>query len=563
MPTHQLAAVALAAIVSFCAALAGAEPAHRAPNILLIVADDMGYSDIGALGGEIDTPNLDALAAAGVLFTSFHTGPTCSPTRAMLLSGVDAHRAGLGNMAELLADRQLGKPGYEGYLNDRVASIAEILRDHGYATAISGKWHLGREPGRLASDRGFERSFTLLQGGASHFDQRGLSPNDPVALYRDNGAPARLPAGRFSSDYYTDRLLEFLAAERGGKPFFGYLAFTAPHWPLQAPDALIEKYAARYAEGWGRVQARRGERQRQRGLPGTALPVAPANAAWDALDEQQRRVAARKMAIYAAMVDNMDHNIGRVLDWLRTNRRYDDTLIVFMSDNGATDGSQLETLPAMRAWLELEFDNRFENLGRRGSYVEYGARWAAVSNTPFSDFKGTTREGGIRVPAIFKLPAPAGAGARIDDWVSVLDVVPTLLGFAGVELPAADAAGAMRYRGRQVYHPVGRDLGEALRNPGAPLPPAVQALEFSGKRMVYEGGYKAVYDRFDGRASSWRLFDIAADAGETRDLAAALPERLAALVRHYHAFAERNGVVELADDYSAQDSFLQRERGNR
>src|SRR5690606_30702746 len=226
--------------------------AAEKPNILIIIADDLGYSDLGSFGGEIDTPNLDALASEGVRLTNFQAAPTCSPTRAMLLSGTDNHLAGLGNMGELLQDYQKGQPGYEGYLNDRVASLAEVMQDAGYNTYTVGKWHLGRTEETSPKARGFDRSFILVQGGASHFDdQFAIIAADPKAIYREDGKQVEAPENFFSTEFYTDRIIQNIEADKAnGKPFMAVLSYTAPHWPLHAPDAWIDKYKGRYAEGY-------------------------------------------------------------------------------------------------------------------------------------------------------------------------------------------------------------------------------------------------------------------------------------------------------------------------
>src|SRR6516225_4922698 len=322
------------------------------PNFLIIVADDLGFSDLGAFGGEITTPRLDALAFAGLRLSAFHSAPTCSPTRSMLLTGTDHHIAGLGTMAESLTDELRGHPGYEGYLNDSVVTVAELLRDADYETLMSGKWHLGLTAHRSPAARGFERSFALLPGAANHY---GYEPQADVkpgllrltpSLYAEDRDFVAPPQGFYSSDSFTDRLIGYLEARDRGRPFFAYLAFSAPHWPLQAPAEIVAHYRGRYAAGPEALRLARLERVKRLGL-------APANAEpdpmvggrpWEELTEAERSLAARAMEVYAGMVERMDWNVGRVIDHLTRTGDLDNTFILFMSDNGAA-GELLEAMP--------------------------------------------------------------------------------------------------------------------------------------------------------------------------------------------------------------------------
>lgn len=360
------------------------------PNFLLIVADDLGFSDLGAFGGEIHTPYLDELAKQGVRFTSFHTAPTCSPTRSMLLTGTDNHIAGLGTMAEAQTPAQAGHPGYEGYLNDRVAALPELLRDGGYRTLMSGKWHLGLTPETSPHARGFERSFALLPGAANHYGFEAPIPEEQVpgllkktrGLYSEDGQDTTIPDDFYSSDGFTDKLLEFLDEGDDGRPFFAYLPFSAPHWPLQAPAEIVEKYRGRYDAGPDALRQERLTRLRELGLiegDVTPHPVVPLTAEWEALTDEERVRSARTMEVYAAMVDRMDWNVGRVLEKLEAKGVLDNTVILFLSDNGA-EGAQLEALPVFGPDLNQViadyYDNSLENIGRGNSYVWYGPRWA-------------------------------------------------------------------------------------------------------------------------------------------------------------------------------------------
>ncbi len=412
--------------------LEGETTPDKRPNILLIVADDLGYNDIGSLGGEIETPNLDSLAAAGLTLTTFYVLPTCSPTRSALLTGTDNHTAGLGAMAEALTSNQIGAAGYEGHLNERVVTFASLLRDSDYHTYMAGKWHLGHEPKHGPAARGFERSFTMLDGGGSHWsDRRGLTPDSPTMSYRDDGvAVETLPPDFFPSEFYTDRMIEYIDAGRDdGRPFFAYLAYTAPHDPLHAPDEWLEKYRGRYDARYDELREQRRARMVALDLlpestqPFPRLPTVPA---WDELAPEVQAVEAREMEAYAAMVDNLDHHVGRILEHLRQIGEYDNTLVLFFSDNGA-NGLEARNYPAQTDEYVGSFDNSLENIGREGSFAAPGPAWAQVSMVPFRLFKASAAEGGIRAPFIAAGPG-IDAGGRSTAFAHVRDIAPTLLG---------------------------------------------------------------------------------------------------------------------------------------
>ena len=424
---QRIVSVALGAVALTCASVLflhgcgmsqpsnEAVPARRRPNIVMILADDMGYSDPGAMGGEIQTPHIDALVTSGRLMTNYRTGASCSPTRAMLMSGTDHHISGLGAMAENIgisigqnqapwgkhhAFRPGNMPqGYEGYLNDGVHSMPQLLRDAGYHTYMVGKWHIGFEstdpennqgapvrprPASFPKAKGFERSYALLQGGASHYAPDAAKPvmADRVTYVEDDGRVS-LPRNFYSSTSFTDKMLSYIEADKGdGKPFFAYLAYTAPHWPLQAPDEDIARVKGRYDVGYELIRARRVEKMKALGLvpkdftPNPGLDAKQGHPRWADLSPEKRAMEARKMEVYAAMIENMDRNIGRLVQHLKDTGRYDNTMFVFASDNGA-EGS-------VSIFADNEHtDNRLENIGRPRSNVIYGERWAEVSATPF------------------------------------------------------------------------------------------------------------------------------------------------------------------------------------
>ncbi len=518
--------------------------AAEKPNFLIIIADDLGYSDIGSFGGEIDTPNLDALARDGVRLTDFHTAPTCSPTRAMLFSGTDSHQAGLGNMGELLQENQKGKPGYEGYLNQRVANLAEVMQDAGYNTYTTGKWHLGRTEELSPKARGFDRSFILVQGGASHFDdQKAIISVDPKAIYREDGKQVEVPTGFFSSEFYTDRMIQYIesakADKRQEKPFLAVLSYTAPHWPLHAPDQWIDKYQGRYAEGYEALRQQRLKRMQEQGIVPAGVsantPMAGGLPTWEQLTAEQRQREARSMEVYAAMVDNMDHHIGRMLDYLRQTGQLENTFVLFMSDNGA-DGNSPVDLPGNREWMASDFDNSLENMGRKGSYIDYGAQWAQVGATPFPFFKGFTSQGGTAVPMILKHASLKQQAGQINSgFFHVMDVMPTILELAGIEHPGNT------FRGRSVQPMQGRSMLPGLH--GEAMPERAVGWELFGRRALRKGDWKMTWMTAPYGTAAWQLYNLRKDPVEANDLARQQPAKLAELTQEWDDYVKRNKVL--------------------
>ncbi len=520
-------------------------PSSR-PNILLIVVDDMGFTDLGSFGSEINTPNLDKLARAGVRFSSFYTASTCSPTRAMLLSGIDHHRVGLGGMAESLMPNQKGQPGYEGYLNSRIVSLAELLRDAGYHTYMTGKWHLGLAKTQGPAARGFEKSFVLLQAGGGHFDDLGFVPGK--ALYREDGELVDLPGDFYSTKFYSDKMIQYIEANfvrdqrQVDKPFFAYLAYTAPHWPLQAPDASIEKYRGRYDAGYDKLHEQRLAGAKVHGLVPEHVIGAPGEHGelpWDQLSKHEKKVEARKMEIYAAMVDDIDHHVGRVLDTLRTNGQLENTLIVFMSDNGA-EGHRLERIwPAVGDWVEQCCDNSYANMGKANSYLWYGPNWARAGMAPFSRYKAYTTEGGIRAPAFVSYPEVVKEGKVVANFVSVMDVMPTVLELAGIEHPGT------RYKNKDVLPMQGKSMLSFLRGEAEYVHDAneVMGWELFNKRAIRQGNWKIVFMPEPDRDARWQLFNVEVDLAEQHDLAAEQPAKLQQMIDLWKDYERDNGVI--------------------
>ena len=538
----------LAPALALGAASAQAAPAKR-PNILLIVADDLGYTDLGAYGAEISTPNLDKLASGGVKMTGFYASPFCSPTRAMLMSGSDNHLVGFGDMAELMLPEQRGKPGYEGNLNERVVPMAQVLKDAGYRTAMAGKWHLGVKEEFSPASRGFEQSYAMVMGGASHWgDQSGIVAMDPAkppkAIYRENGKAIDIPRdGFYSSQAFTDKLLDYLkSGEKSGKPFFGYLAFTAPHWPLHAPDADIAKYEGRYKEGYDKLRKERLERMKRLGIVPADTPVYEGHAhwpKWESLTPAQQEAEARRMTVYSAMVDHMDRQIGRVLDYLKAKGELDNTFIFFMSDNGA-DGNSVYDVGRTREWIEKDMDNSTANTGKPGSFIEYGPGWAQVGSTPFKLYKSFMYEGGIAVPAIAWGPGIKG-GALKREFAHVTDVAPTIFELAGARHPGTE------YQGKPVLPLRGKSMVSWLQGKASTVRSDQDAVgwELGGRKALRKGDWKIVYANKPWGKDGWELYNIARDRTESRDLADENPQKLGEMIVAWKQYVAETGTLEI------------------
>ena len=524
-------------------------PSSARPNILLIVTDDMGYSDLGSFGGEIATPNLDSLALAGVRFSHFLVNPACSPTRATLYTGIDPHLAGVGNMYEELSPNQKGQPGYEGHLNDRVVSVATLLRDSGYSTYLSGKWHLASSPEQGPGSQGFQSSFALRTGGASHFADMVPAyhpdPNALAAYIEDDRLLAKLPDNfDYSTQFYADRLMQYLQEDRSNKPFFAVLAYTAPHWPLQAPDATIARYKGRYDAGYDVLYKQRRARVAELGLiPESKDPPRPPKlSSWADLSAQQQRVQSRSMEVYAAMIDEIDSHTGRLIEYLRASGELDNTLVIFMSDNGPEGHSLDETwsaemFPAIRKVIDERYDFSLDNIGHPNSYAFYGAGWAMAGSPGLRMFKAFPSEGGTRVTAFMHYPGRLKAGSIHHEPVPLRDIVPTILDAAGVEHPGE------RYGDRDIYSPQGQSLLPQLTGDKSSTEPVALGVELFGKYALRKGDWKLLVMPPPYATGEPELYNISRDPGESENLASAEPERLAAMVVLWQEYMRENRVI--------------------
>ena len=527
-------------IQGFCQPLDIEPMSDKRPNILLLVADDLGYSDLGSFGGEINTPNIDQLANSGAKLTNFVAAPTCSPTRAMIMSGTYNHRAGLGAMAEWTAKNQKDKPGYEGYLNDSVVSLPMLLRDSGYSAFIAGKWHLGMKPDQGPDKRGFDKSFVMLPGAGDHFSDRGVHKGLPIVPYRENGKEVDLPDNFYSTEFYTDKAIEYIDSTIAkSNPFFGYVAYTAPHWPLQVPKKYSDKYLGKYDAGYESIRSQRLKNLVKQGI--LSPDVVPHSGSvcfdeWSELPEQKQRYQARLMEIYAGMVDALDENIGRIIQHLEDIDELDNTVIVFLSDNGA-DARPPLGIKLEAEYVAKEYDNKLNNLGKENSFVSYGGPWALVGSTPFRSHKGRPSEGGIKVPAIVRFPSLIKEKTILREFMSVMDLMPTFLDLAGTSHPGVE------YKGRKIWPVEGKSLlpylgGEESVVHSKPL----YGFSIHKRQGVQVGDWKII-QLSEITKPSWELYNLASDPGETENLAHKLPERLQAMISEWEKFTDTGIIV--------------------
>lgn len=567
------------------------------PNIVVLLADDLGYSDLGVYGSEIRTPNIDALAAEGMQFGNFHVSPSCAPTRAMLLTGVSSHRAGVGSIPETLPPEHRGQPAYLGRLRDDVVTIAELLRAAGYRTYATGKWHLGSAPGALPDARGFDRSFVLDASGADNWAQQSYLPYYGDAPWFEDGAPARLPDDFYSSAFIVEKMIDYLSADSaaesgaesdsdsdsdagagagtgkkeavrpdaevvpapdragGGassRPFFAFLGFQAVHIPVQAPREFVERYAGVYDAGWGALRRARFDAVRARGLVPADMTLAPMPdgiEAWDSLDADDRALMAKSMAVHAAMVEAMDHHIGGLVRHLRETGELERTLFLVLSDNGAEPNRPTQSV-FFRWWLRTQGYRRdLETLGEQGSYVSIGPGFASAASAPGAFFKFQAGEGGVRVPLVIRGPGvePGMTGA----FSFVTDLVPTLLELASVPVPA-------RLGERPVQALTGRSLVPLLQGRAQAVhgDGDVIAVETSGNVALWRGDVKLVRNVRPWGDGQWYLHDIARDPGEAHDLSRERPELKADLLAAWDAWAAREGVLPMPEGYAQMQQVV-------
>lgn len=501
------------------------------PNILFIVADDLGYADMGCYGSDIATPNLDKLAEEGIRFSNYHSAPLCAVARAMFLTGNDNHIAGMG-----IQGRVTGYFGYEGRLTERAVTVPALLQEAGYFTCMAGKWHLGLEPRSNPAAKGFDRSFVMLEGAANHYSSLGALNQRPLSIYTEDGKEAFWPNGAYSTDFYTDKIIEQLKeAKHAGKPFFAYAAYTSPHWPLQVDTSFWAKYDGKYLRGYEVQRQVNFESLKRVGmipmdaqLPALHEKVKP----WNSLSEDRKRWEARAMAIYAGMVESLDANIGRLINYLKTSGEYDNTLIVFVSDNGAA-AEDFYNSDTTSTFLRDNYTEAYEEMGKPHSYISYGRQWAEAGSAPFRYFKGYTTEGGIVAPMIITGRGVSEKGKISHAFVTLMDFAPTFYQLAGVNYPSI--------REGKVVPPLrGESLFKQFSNIAEPIHSNnyVMAFETNGNIWVRKGEWKIVNMLRPIDESNFMLFNLRTDMAEQRDIKALYPEKFQELLAEWRKFAD-------------------------
>jgi len=532
-------------------------PGSDAPNVVLVLLDDTGFAQFGCYGSDIDTPNVDALAAGGAQFTNFHVTPLCSPTRASLLTGRSQHAVGM----RAVSNFRTGFPNQLGHISNHAATVAEVLGSEGYATFCVGKWHLAPMEQCSAAGpfdqwplgRGFDRFYGFLEGETDQFHPDLVQDNHPI------DPPGKPEDGYHVSEDMIDQLIGMISDSKGvrpDRPFFAYVPFGATHAPHQAPASYLEKYKGRYDEGWDVVRQRWFERQLELGVIPAGTELAPRNPgveAWDDLSENQKRVNCRLQEAFAAFLDHTDDQIGRLIQALRDSGQLDNTIVVVLADNGASqEGGPFGVMHEMKFFNGI-FDtaddviDQIDNIGGPHSHTNYPWGWAQCGNSPFKWYKQNTHEGGVHVPMIMHGPGVAEAGTKRDQFVNVSDIVPTIYELVGVSAPAT-------FKGLEQFPVTGPSFAPALADSSAPASNTLQYFEMGGSRALVAGDggdlWKAVCKHDKGAdydTEQWELYHLSEDWSECNDLAEAEPERLSGLKELWWEEAERHGVLPLDD----------------
>lgn len=539
--------VALGLFFGFCLETALAQR----PNILVILADDLGYSDLGCYGGEIDTPNIDALAANGVRFTQMYNSARCCPSRASLMTGLYPSQAGIGDFTTDQPNKKRG-PGYLGRLNNNCATMAEALKQGGYRCYYVGKWHLHPKTGPIK--RGFDEFYGYTRGYSHDQYDRDYYIRLPERREKEIDPPA----GEFyATEVFNQYALEFIRqGQKSGHPWFLFLGHSSPHFPVQAPAALADKYEKIYMRGWDELREQRFERMKELGIvdgerwhlsPRSIVPVdrddiangfsGEENPAWDTLDNDRQRDLARRMAVFAAMVEGVDQGVGQIVDHLSETGDLDNTLILFLSDNGACyewgpfgfDGPSRKGTTILRRGEELR------EIGGPGTYQAYGSAWANLGNTPFKMYKHFTHEGGISTPFIAHWPK--GFDKRADwirDPAHIMDVMPTVLSAANVDYP-------QQLHGKGLTPLEGVSLLPAMR--GQSLPRRIIGFDHQSAHALRDGDWKLVWSKRMPHKLHWELYNLAEDRCEMNDLSEMYPDRVQSMVREWKRWARHVGVI--------------------
>lgn len=509
------------------------------PNIVLILVDDLALMDFGIYGGEANTPNIDKLAKAGTMFTNYHTSPSCAPSRAMLMTGYDSHLTGVPNLPLFLPPEQENTPGYEGILNDSVKTLATHLKQAGYRTYITGKWHLGHTENTLPTKRGFDRSFILDASGADNYKHKAYLPTQSKPPWFEDGEEIELPDDFYSSRNLVDKMISFMDEEENQTaPFFSYLAFQAIHIPVQAPKEFVDKYEGVYDEGWEKLRQKRFEKAKELGLvPQTATlgEMLPVLKKWNEQSDDEKKRMAKAMAVNAAMIEAMDFHIGRYIEYLEKEGKLENTVFVITSDNGP-EASDPSLVAGMNIWLRYAgYHTDVDRLGEENSWNFIGPEFASAAASPSAYFKFYAGEGGLRVPLIVagqNLPKTQQRNA----FSFVTDVTPTILDIAGVEAKAW-------FTGRSLLPVINNEAEKVYQDD------EYIAVEAAGHSALFLGDMKIVRNARPYGDTQWRMYNIKEDPGETNNLAETMPDVFQEMLGYYETYAKEFGVLEMAADY--------------
>ena len=510
----------------------------KKPNIVIIMADDMGFSDIGCFGSEVQTPNLDEMAAKGLKMTQFYNASRCCPSRASLLTGLYPHQAGIGDMMNTRP-----QPAYQGYLNENCVTIAEALKGNGYQTFMGGKWHVGQAMKHWPLQRGFDKYFGLIDGANSYFENRPYRPNQKLTIALGN-EPYEPGENYYSTDAYTDFAIDFIDHKEKDKPFFLYLAYQAPHWPLHALPEDIAKYKGKFMKGWEEMRKQRYAKQKRLGVIDASTKLSPLDEAcrkWESLSEDEKLAWDEKMAVYHAMIDRLDQNIGKLRKKLKEMGEDENTVIMFLSDNGGSN----ETISNSGFTPEILKAN-FMPASDPQSFTAIGVEGANVSNTPFRLFKHWEYEGGTATPFIAYGPGIVKGGQQSKQEAHIVDLMATCLDLAGANYPET-------YKGKSIIPKEGTSLKPLFERKKWSGHDAL-CFEHEGNRAVRQGDWKLVSEYPENR---WQLYNLKDDRSELKDLSAKHPDKVARLVMQYEQWAERVGVIpfEQLDKKRKQDKY--------
>ena len=545
------AGIALAVMAAPSATLSQPDPESASdtpPNIVVILGDDIGLMDLGAYGGEAETPHINALASRGAFFTHYRASPLCSPSRAMLLTGMDNHLTGVATIPEVLPPEQKGRPGYTMALEPGVLTLADHLRASGYRTLMSGKWHLGEAADELPDKHGFDRSFSLAASGADNWEDRSYMPYYKDAPWWEDGKETSLPEDFYSSRFIVDKMIEYLGETDASKPFFAYLPFQAVHIPVQAPQNFIDNYSGLYDAGWDSLRAKRHAIAQEMGFVPQGAELAalpPEYRKWEELSEEDKTLYAARMEVHAGMIEAMDHHIGRLIEHLKDTGQYENTIFVVTSDNGP-EPSRGDNNAILSTYHTIAgYDVGLETMGQRGHWGFIGTEWAVATATPGAWYKFYSTEGGVRVPMI--IAGPGQESVRISSPAMATDIAPTLLEWAGVAPITAD-----------VKPMTGRSLMPVITGEAQSVyaKDEVRAIEVSGNSALYKGDYKitrSVLPRGDGK---WRLFNLTIDPGETTDLSSSEPDIFKDMLAEWDSYSASVGVLEMPQGYDSVQQIL-------